>query len=100
MDQAATGQGGWATGLDGTGGAEKEAELVCVSRFAGSVRRCVVALRRPFGYRHGRLGRATEIIHKVLSRRIRGEYLHHAQSCVSTLAYEARLASVSQKRRS
>jgi hypothetical protein len=85
---------------DGTGDDEREGGLVCVCRLVGLVRRYVVALRRPFGYRHGRLGRAGEIIYKVLNRRVREGGLHHVQTCVSIPAYGARRASVSQKRQS
>jgi hypothetical protein len=85
---------------DGTGGVVKEAGLVGVCRSVGLVRHCAEVLRRPFGYRHGRLGRAGEIIYEVLNRRLREGNLHHAQSCVSILAYGARLESVSQKKQS
>ena len=85
---------------DGTGGVEKEAGLVCVCRSVGLVRRSVAALRRPFGYRSGRLGRAGRIIYEELNRSPMGGNSHHAQSCVSIPAYAARRASVSQKRQS
>lgn len=85
---------------DETGDAEREAGLECVCRSAVLVRRCVAALRRPFGYRRGRYGRAGKIIHKAINRRIREVDLHRAQSCASILAYEVRRVSVSQKRQS
>ena len=85
---------------DETGDAEREAGLECVRRSAVLVRRCVAALRRPFGYRRGRLGRAGEIVHEALNKRLGKVDLHRAQNCASILAYEVRRASVSQKRQS
>jgi len=85
---------------DGIGDVGRGAGLVCACPSAGLVRRCVAALRRPFGYPRGRLGPTGKRIHKVFKRWIGEEDLHRAQSCVSILAYEAGCGSASQTRRS